>query len=191
MPTGTSTDPAPLIGVVLAGGLSTRMGRDKALLRWQGKPLLEHQMAVLEAAGVREVKISGDRPDYHGVVDAVPQAGPVGGIAGVAAACVDGELLIVPVDMPRLQPALLRRLGEAQSTAGCVRFAGHVLPMRLRLDVCCRDLLNALLASSDKHARSLRSLQEHVGIHEIDLSAEEATQLIDCNTEQTWREVNA
>ncbi|WP_230473426.1 molybdenum cofactor guanylyltransferase [Dyella choica] len=190
MPTGTSIERLPLIGVVLAGGLSTRMGRDKALLHWQGRPLLEHQMAVLHAAGVCEVKVSGDRPDYHGVVDPVPQAGPIGGIAGIAAACDDAELLIVPVDMPRLQPALLQRLREAASAVGCVRFAGHVLPMRLRLDARCRDVLNTLVASSDRRARSLRSLQERIGVHEIVLSGDEATQLIDCNTEETWREAS-
>ena len=142
---------APLTGVVLAGGLSSRMGHDKALLRWQGRPLLEHQTAVLQAAGAHAVKISGERPDYHGVADVVPQAGPVVGIASVAATCVDGELLIVPVDMPRLQPALLQRLGEAESVAGCVRFADHVLPMRLRLDAHCRHVLDALLTSRDPH----------------------------------------
>jgi molybdopterin-guanine dinucleotide biosynthesis protein A len=181
----------PMLGVVLAGGLSSRMGRDKALLRWRGRPLIEHQIALLHAAGVREVKISGNRPDYHGVADAVPQAGPLGGIAGIAAACEDAELLIVPVDMPQLQPSLLRRLRDAQTQAGCVRFVDRVLPMRLRLDTACRETLNTLMACSDKHARSLRALQERVGVHEIDLSSEETAQLIDCNTEETWREVNA
>lgn len=181
----------PLIGVVLAGGLSSRMGRDKALLPWEGRPLIEHQIDVLLAAGVHEVRVSGDRPDYHGVTDPVPQAGPVGGIAGVAAACEDGELLIIPVDMPRLQPALLARLCNTKAAAGCVRFTDHMLPMRLRLDAACRDALTSLLASRDKHARSVRALQEQVGVQEITLSAEEAAQLIDCNTEETWREVNA
>ncbi|GLQ95489.1 molybdenum cofactor guanylyltransferase [Dyella acidisoli] len=186
----TAAKSLPCIGVVLAGGLSSRMGRDKALLPWNGHPLIEHQIAVLQATGVREVKVSGDRPNYHGVIDPVPQAGPVGGIAGIAATCEDSELLIVPVDMPQLQPSLLQRLLTAASTSGCVRFTDHVLPMRLRLDSHCRDALDALLAANDKRYRSLRALQERVGIHEISLSAAEVTQLIDCNTEETWRELN-
>jgi len=186
----TATESMPCIGVVLAGGLSSRMGRDKALLPWNGHPLIEHQIAVLLAAGVREVKVSGDRPDYHGVTDPVPQAGPVGGIAGVAATCEDSQLLIVPVDMPKLQPSLLQRLLTAASTAGCVRFTDYVLPMRLRLDARCRDALHALLATNDKRARSVRALQERVGVHEMILPAADAAQLIDCNTEETWRELS-
>lgn len=191
MRTTTATEPLPCIGVVLAGGRSSRMGRDKAMLPWQGHPLIEHLIAVLQASGVREVKVSGDRPAYHGVTDSVPQAGPIGGIAGIADSCEDGELLIVPVDMPRLQPALLQRLLTTAGTAGCVRFTDHMLPTRLRLDTHCRDTLHALLAASDRRARSVRALQERVGVHEIALSEDEAAQLIDCNTEQTWRELNA
>lgn len=189
--TATTIEPLPCIGVVLAGGLSSRMGRDKALLRWDGRPLIEHQMAVLQATGVHEVKVSGERPDYHGVADQVPQIGPIGGIAGVAAACDDVELLIVPVDMPRLQPTLLQRLRDAEPGAASVRFIDHVLPMRLRLDARCREVLDMLIASSDKRTRSVRALQERLGIHEIALSPQEAAQLIDCNTEETWREVTA
>jgi molybdopterin-guanine dinucleotide biosynthesis protein A len=181
----------PLIGVVLAGGLSSRMGRDKALLPWHGRPLIEHQIDTLLAAEVDVVQVSGHRPDYQGVIDPVAQAGPLGGIAGIAAACPDGVLLIVPVDMPRLEPSLLARLRDTPSVAGCVRFKDHVLPMRLQLDARCRDTLSALLASHEKRARSLRALQERVGVQEISLSAEEAAQLVDCNTEETWREVNA
>jgi len=181
----------PLIGVVLAGGLSSRMGRDKALLPWHGRPLIEHQIDTMLAAGVQAVQVSGNRPDYQGVADPVPQAGPLGGIAGIAVACPDGALLIVPVDMPRLQPSLLVRLRDASSVAGCVRFKDHVLPMRLQLDAHCRDALHTLLASHDQRARSLRALQERVGVQELPLSVDEAAQLIDCNTEETWREVNA
>lgn len=191
MSTATATKPMRCIGVVLAGGLSSRMGRDKALLRWQGRPLIEHQIAVLQAAGVHEVKVAGDRPDYLGVTDPVPQMGPVGGIAGVAAVCDDCELLIVPVDMPLLSPSLLQRLRDVEPGAGSVRFTGYVLPMRLRLDTCCRSALDALMTESDKRARSLRTLHERVGVREIGLSTQETAQLVDCNTEETWREANA
>lgn len=180
-----------MIGVVLAGGRSSRMGRDKAMLPWQGRPLIEHQMAVLRGAGVQDVLVSGDRPSYHGVADPMPELGPVGGIAGIAAACNDTELLIIPVDMPRLQAPLLQRLVKAARQAGCVRFAGHVLPMRLRLDQRCRRVLAELLLSCDQVSRSLRTLQERVGVEELALHADEAKQLIDCNTEESWREVIA
>jgi molybdenum cofactor guanylyltransferase len=178
----------PCIGVVLAGGQSSRMGRDKAMLPWQGRPLLEHQIAVLQETGVTRVQVSGERPDYQGIADPVAQAGPLGGIAGVAAACENGELLVIPIDMPRLQPVLLQRLLDAPA-AGCVRFDSHVLPMRLRLDEVCRGVLSALMQTHDDRSRSLQALQQRVGVIEISLSSDEVSQLIDCNTAQTWHEV--
>jgi molybdopterin-guanine dinucleotide biosynthesis protein A len=184
----TSTDATRYIGVVLAGGRSSRMGRDKALLLWQGRPLIERQIAVLREAGIDTVHVSGERVDYQGVADPVAHAGPLGGIAGIAAMCEDGELLIIPVDMPRLHATLLQRL-LVEPLAGCVRFAGHVLPMRLRLDDRCRAVLAELMQASDDRSRSLRALQERVGVIEISLSETDASQLIDCNTEKTWREV--
>lgn len=186
----TAAEPMHCTGVVLAGGRSSRMGRDKALLPWQGRPLIEHQIALLQAAGVDSVRVSGDRPDYQGIADPTAHSGPLGGIAGIAAASDDGELLIIPVDMPRLQPSLLRRLLTEATPFGCTHFNGHVLPMRLRLDAACRATLATLMAAADDRARSLRALQERVGADEITLNIEEARQLIDCNTEETWREVS-
>ncbi|MBQ4855860.1 molybdenum cofactor guanylyltransferase [Rhodanobacter sp. B2A1Ga4] len=187
---GTATEPLPCIGVVLAGGLSSRMGRDKALLDWQGRPLIERQLAVLREAGIDDVRVSGHRPGYHGVVDAMPQAGPLGGLAGIADALVsDAELLVIPVDMPLLHAALLRRLRDEQPHARCLRFAGHVLPMRWHLDAHSRSMLLALLQRDDPRQRSLRALQAATGSSEIALNVAEATQLTDCNTQANWNEV--
>lgn len=186
---GMATEPAHWIGVVLAGGRSSRMGRDKALLPWQGRPLIEHQIALLRATGVDTVRVSGDRPDYQGIADPAIHAGPLSGIAGIAAASSDGELLIIPVDMPRLQPSLLRRLLTEATHAGCAHFTGYVLPMRLRLNATCRTALAELMAVDDDRARSLHALQQRVGVSHIALSAAEVELLVDCNTEETWREV--
>ncbi|MEY2161212.1 molybdenum cofactor guanylyltransferase [Rhodanobacter sp. FW106-PBR-LB-2-11] len=187
----TATERLPCIGVVLAGGQSTRMGRDKALLDWHGRPLLERQLEALRASGVDELRVSGDRPGYRGVADAQPGLGPLGGLASIAGSLVgDADLLVIPVDMPLLGAALLRRLRTEQPQARGLRCAGHVLPMRLRLDAASRALLAALLQEREPRQRSLRALQQAVGCAEITLAPDEAAQLADCNTEASWNEVS-
>jgi len=187
----TATDRLPCIGVVLAGGRSTRMGCDKALLDWYGRPLLERQLDALRAAGVDELRISGDRPGYRGIADVQPGLGPLGGLAGVAEAVAgDADLLVIPVDMPLLGAALLHRLRTEQPRARGLRCAGHVLPMRLCLDAESRALLAALLHEREPRGRSLRALQQAVDCAEIALDPDETAQLADCNTEASWNEVS-
>jgi molybdopterin-guanine dinucleotide biosynthesis protein A len=188
----TATERMRCVGVVLAGGLSSRMGRDKALLEWQGRPLIERQLAVLREAGVDEVRVSGERAAYGGIADALPQAGPLGGLAGVAKAEPgDVDLLVMPVDMPLLRAELLRRLRIECPQARSLGFAGHVLPWRLRLDAPCRAALDGLLRLDDPRARSLRALQMAVGHEDIPLAAADAAQLADCNTQAQWKQVQS
>lgn len=185
----TGTEPMPCIGVVLAGGRSSRMGHDKAMLDWQGRPLLEHQMATLRAAGVDRVLVSGERPIYGGIVDTRNSAGPVAGLASVAAT-FGGEavLLVIPVDMPCLQSDLLRRLRTADPDAICLRLAGHILPLCLRIDTDSREVMVAIGAAENPQQRSLRALSTALDFREIPLTDAETHQLIDCNTPAIWKE---
>ena len=191
----------PCIGVVLAGGRSTRMGCDKAMLNWRGRVLLDHQLQTLRAAGVDAVRVSGMRPEHAGIIDREAQAGPLGGVAAVVASLSGhaeplaellAELLVIPVDMPRLSAALLRRLRVSSETeAAALRFNGHVLPMRLRVDAHTRQTLHALMALRAARARSLRALQQRVGLRQLPLQAAESAQLSDCNTPAQWQQVQA
>lgn len=179
----------PCIGLVLAGGRSSRMGQDKAMLDWQGRPLLEQQMATLHAAGVDQVLVSGERPTYAGIVDTRADAGPAAALASVVAS-INGEatLLVIPVDMPRLQPGLLRRLRTTDPDAICLSLAGHILPLRLRADASSRETMMAIGAADDPQRRSLRALSAALGVREIPLTDAEASQLLDCNTPALWKE---
>ncbi len=187
----TAIEPSRCTGIVLAGGRSSRMGRDKALLAWRGRPLLEHQIDTLRAAGIHTVHVSGDRPDYQGIADTTPHAGPLGGLAGIAARLPDTQLIVIPVDMPHLDATLLKRLCDARAETGCVRFAERVLPMRLRLDTTTRGALAALMAADHDRARSVRALQIRVGITELAVTGAEGVQFTDCNTPTQWQEATA
>lgn len=111
-----------LSGLILAGGRSSRMGRDKASLTLpDGRTLLERQVDILRAAGVttvfaslppgRDIALPGVTP----VWDAVPETGPLGGIAAGLRAAPAGLLLVLAVDMPGIQAAHLRKLVELAS----------------------------------------------------------------------------
>ncbi|MGB6975287.1 MAG: molybdenum cofactor guanylyltransferase [Terracidiphilus sp.] len=98
-------------GFVLAGGASSRMGRDKALVEVAGKPLVEHALAILREAGVT-ARIAGTRAELSGCAPVVEDGGG-GPLAGVCAAlgATKAELAVfLPVDMPLVPPSLVRSL---------------------------------------------------------------------------------
>lgn len=185
------TEPTPCAGLVLAGGRSSRMGRDKALLDWHGQPLIEHQIHTLEAAGADPVYVSGEHPGHPGIADRHPHKGPVGGLASAAEHLPDGYLLVVPVDMPRLQPDLLARLRQAPNAAPMIHFDHRVLPLRLLLDTHSRTVLADLMALNDDRHRSLRHLAARVGAASLPLVDDEDSQLADCNTPEQWKAVSS
>lgn len=108
-----------LIGLVLAGGQSRRMGQDKALMRYQGSTLIEHASSLLKAAGCDEVLISRNASNF--LNDKIDDAGPLGGVhAALDVLCNSNagkgsaiELLVLPVDMPQMTPQLLKTLVSA------------------------------------------------------------------------------
>lgn len=102
-------------GVILAGGMSRRLGADKALLALDGRPLVAHVLDVISglAAEVLLVTRAGRRYESFGarvVQDLVPGAGSLGGIyTGLSLSC-HPHSLVVACDMPFLSPALLRHM---------------------------------------------------------------------------------
>jgi molybdopterin-guanine dinucleotide biosynthesis protein A len=176
-----------IVGLILAGGLSSRMGEDKALLEMDGITLMDRTARALRAAGVDVVAVSGSRPG--GIPDQWPLAGPVGGIASAAGFLPDGDLLVVPVDMPHLTPALLQRLLAAR-TAGAACWEGHPLPMRITLDDACRGVLADLMTRPGREC-SISSLQGRLGAVALPLDGIDTRLLANCNTPDEWHEANA
>lgn len=99
--------------IILAGGRSSRMGQDKALLQLQGKTMLQRTCDVAIAAGCHEVLISRNAAGY--IQDEVANRGPLAGIAAALKQANNEFCLVLPVDMPSLQPADLQPLLNGES----------------------------------------------------------------------------
>jgi molybdopterin-guanine dinucleotide biosynthesis protein A len=100
----------PIGGYVLAGGRSTRMGRDKAMLILDGKPLVEHAVKKLKRLCAKVTILSNDAglATYAPILaDNVGGYGPLGGIEAALASSEHEWNLILPVDMPFLPTRLL------------------------------------------------------------------------------------
>jgi molybdenum cofactor guanylyltransferase len=101
-----ATQPAiDLSAYVLAGGRSSRMGTDKALLQLAGKPLIAHAVTKLRRI-TPHVHILSSNPalaDYAPLVpDLHPNTGPIGGIEAALTHSSSDWNLILPVDVPFL-----------------------------------------------------------------------------------------
>lgn len=145
--------------VLLAGGRSSRMGTDKAMLPWGAGTLIAHMHALLLTAGARQVVVSGHRPEFDGVPDAQPGTGPMGALAQLAPQLQEGQWLVVPIDMPLLTVELVHALLSVDAACACVE--DHPLPMALRLDAGVRAVL-ADIGAREGRVRSLRALHERL-----------------------------
>lgn len=118
------------IGIVLAGGKSSRMGRDKALLfRKEQEHMLAFSKHLLAETGIRRVVVSGDQ---HGISDLIKDAGPLSGIYSALHQTPCAAALILPVDLPLMTAdalAKLRITGELSNKA-CF-YQNNALPLYL------------------------------------------------------------
>lgn len=180
-----ANNPTGWIGLVLAGGASSRMGTDKALLELRGRTLLDRAIAVLEAAGAERVIVSGDRPGYDAVPDLKPGLGPLGGLASVLAArgeLLRGRLLLaLPVDVPALDARAVQTLLHAARNASGAVFSNHPLPAAIWVTPAFEPMLTATLegpgsASAFRLGRCLK-------VREI---APDGADLRNVNTPESW-----
>ncbi len=109
---------------VLAGGKSTRMGTDKAFLRWGNETLLQ-RMLQLTRSVTSEVCIVGDAtkfcPFAPTIEDSFRDQGPLGGIHAALCSSKSDLNLIVAVDLPFVTAAFLKYLsGRAQESEAIV-----------------------------------------------------------------------
>lgn len=158
-------NPLPLHGFVLAGGRSSRMGVDKALLRVGGRTMVEIAVEKLREV-CAQVSVVGTRDDlaaYAPVVhDLRVGEGPAAGIEAGLAAAQEDWVMFVPVDVPLVPVELLRGWAEAvlqEQQAGCG--ASLLIVNKERQPAFCmiqRGCLGSVRAAMERGVRRVNGL---------------------------------
>jgi len=179
------------LGVVLAGGQSQRMGADKARLQWRGQSLIDRALSALRASGCTRIIVSGNYPDYAHVADRYPERGPLGGLASIAAVAPESRWLVLAVDQPLVDTALLRPLLDGllagvECARSVCRYGEEPLPMALVVSVDTRRWLQSAVCG-DAGRRSLQALQDRLRIHALPADASLRARLRGANTPDEWQ----
>ncbi len=156
----TVRDPEPIANpnfaaVLLAGGRSTRMGRDKATLLIDGQQLWQRQLDKLRALRPRELFISGRRDGpYAGagceiIEDAVPDLGPLGGVAAALSRAESPLVLVLAVDLPAMTVEFLSDLLRAGRSV-VPQNADYFEPLAAVYPASALPIAAALLEQADR-----------------------------------------
>ncbi|WP_258530634.1 molybdenum cofactor guanylyltransferase [Paenibacillus taichungensis] len=127
-------------GIILAGGLSRRMGFNKALLEWNDSSVLEQIIQAMAPAVHRIILSTGNNTaaytalPYDRVQDDYPGKGPLAGLQAALQASETDWNLICACDMPLLEPSFfkgMKWLAESGQEHHAIvpRLAGRVHPL--------------------------------------------------------------
>lgn len=179
-----------LIGAILAGGKSRRMGSDKAQLPVAGGTLLEYMQRKLKRAGIEHILVCGAGP--QSLPDAIANLGPLGALHTLAETYPDHVALIVPVDMPLLEPRALMELVAQSNVTAPRHYLNYFFPLLLPLHAATADYLRHCVVQP--HAdHSVAACLRVLGATTIDPGSlippiDDAT-FLNINTPQQWRNV--
>jgi molybdopterin-guanine dinucleotide biosynthesis protein A len=104
--------------VLLAGGESRRMGRDKATMEFEGEPLWRRQLHLLRALELQKLFVSArTKPEWlpddaELLLDDPPSCGPISGLTKALLAMRTTHLIALAVDMPFMTLGMLRKILE-------------------------------------------------------------------------------
>ncbi len=170
-----------LLGIVLAGGLSSRMGTDKALLDWRGEAQLCRAMRQLREVGCDQVVVSRNQPGF--IVDKFICQGPVAGIHAALDQVQCDEALVMPVDMPLLDSlSLVELLNAGRDVAHSCYYSDSVLPCYLNNPMAALAVAERRLVA---RACSVHGLLE--ALHALSFTPPSTLHLFNTNTPHEWQ----
>ncbi len=138
----------PMSGIILCGGRSKRMGRQKAFLPYAGKTLIEHMHDLMAELFAEVILVSNNPDEYEHISsnlvrDIVPNRGPLVGILSGLLVSNYNRAFVVPCDMPFVDKNLVRKM-TAHKTESDMLIYSHNGRNEPLLGVYSRNCIPAL-----------------------------------------------
>jgi molybdopterin-guanine dinucleotide biosynthesis protein A len=184
-----------VLGIVLAGGQSSRMKVDKSTLRVNNVSNLERAINLLTSCGINEVVVSGNALGQ--IPDIYQKGGPLSGIFSVITSKMPTAVLVIPIDMPLLDTQTLNALltqgqltQDVTQTSACC-FEQHSLPIylpvtELLISFLSREFLSERYTLYNK-GPSFKHLLKHIGC--LYIVQPHSSILSNVNTQQQWQDI--
>jgi molybdenum cofactor guanylyltransferase len=155
-------------GIILAGGENRRMGTDKAFLVIDGRPMVEHILAVFNELFKNTIVVTNTPDRYRNydvevTSDVLDMRGPLTGIYSGLLRSTDEYNFVAACDMPFLSPRLISYMGEIAAGQDAVvpQFDGFLEPLHA---VYRRGILPRMETQLRKQDRRIRGLFDHIQV---------------------------
>ncbi len=175
-------------GILLTGGASTRMGRDKATILVDGVPLAARTARQLAAVLSPCVEVGPGVSGLRAVQEEPPGAGPLAAVAaGALALPGESPALVIACDLPRLDARVLRWLVDHAGTGSVVPvWEGRTQPLCARWTAAALAYAVELVESG---ARSMQALLDAPDVELVAPPADLAATLADVDTPEELAQI--
>jgi molybdopterin-guanine dinucleotide biosynthesis protein A len=193
-------DVSDLAAFILAGGKSSRMGKDKAFLEIAGRTLLDRALALAQTV-TQDVRIVGDQAKFRNfenvIEDVYPNCGPLGGIHSALTSSTAELNLMLAVDLPFLGSRFLEYLAStarrSQATVTVPRADGGLQPLCAVYRRAFGELAEQALQAGRNKIDPLFATAETLVVEEEDLKRAgfSAEVFRNVNTPEDWEQAKS
>lgn len=188
--------------IILAGGKSSRMGEDKALLEYEGKHFIER---IAEELSFLDEKIiaRGNNGELTGITDSnwkiipdiYPDHGPMGGMHAALKECESDMMFVVTCDMPLITAELARKICNEMSDTIESKNYDAVIAVSTdgRYHPLCGVYKKELYKSMEEHLKQdnnrMMEVLKKCRLKYFNLDEEESKQLMNVNTREEYGKI--
>lgn len=188
------TDNNSITGIILAGGKSERMGTDKGMLLYKGKPFIQHVYESLQPIVGDNIVVVSSNTDYDAlgyrrIEDLIEDKGPVGGLYTALKQSKTKLNLVLSVDVPLVSTELLQWLVENHHDSYLItqlQSNEKTSPLTAVYDRALRILLGEHLAGNQL---KLRDVVDEVNHQTLEVPKKWSAQVKNINTESDYKKL--